>query len=216
MAESPKGGKLVSARVPQEPFLTYADLMASAGLSVSEGVRTHIQQVAASYEQLDLDSLQIDCAFRWREARQAHFPEHAGDVRVSVTSGASLRGTDLARIVFEIPEFFEDQEEPFRIDSFHFHRVNNDRSTATSSRVHRNVLSFRLIQGVWRAGVFDYGDIGNVALEVAIRSAVVDRIRRTIGCFMLGYLPETRLLSVDELERLNSSIMPHMLDDADR
>ncbi|WP_186237683.1 hypothetical protein [Burkholderia gladioli] len=219
MAEPSKTGKLVSVRVAERHASPYQELMAAAGQTMSDGLRTHIVERTESYDRLGLATMGIFITFRWRDERKEAFPEAAGDMLVKVDGGSFITPEDLDRIVFELPQFFADAQantEPFRIDSFYFHRVANGRSTVESTRVRRNVLSFRLIEGKWRAGIFDYGGIDRGEMEKQIQVALESRIRNTIGAFRLGILPEARLLAPDELVRLNSTITPDMIERADR
>jgi hypothetical protein len=169
---------------------------------------TLVQQVLASRRALDLSSMEVRCQFNWRTPDSNHqFPEHVGDLRVTVSPPAGLAEADLARIVFVIPEFFQDGDEPFRIDSFHFHRVSTPRIEISSTRVRRNVLSFRVIDGVWRAGIFEYTATDRASMEERIRQDVTTHIARSIACFLLGQLPEARVLTQDEVAGANKRLL---------
>ncbi|CAE6844034.1 hypothetical protein R69658_06857 [Paraburkholderia aspalathi] len=217
MNETAKLGKAISVRLPQKDQEEYTELIERAGLTVSESVRSLVQQVLASCRALDLSSMEVRCEFHWRTPDPDHqFPEHVGDLRVTVSPPAGLAEADLARLVFVIPEFFTDQGEPFRIDSFHFHRVSTPRIEISSTRIRRNVLSFRVIEGVWRAGIFDYGTATDrAAMEERIRQDVSTHIARSIACFLLGQLPETRLLTQDEVAGANKRLFPPTRTDAE-
>ncbi|WP_186042783.1 hypothetical protein [Burkholderia gladioli] len=218
MTEPSKGTKLISVRVAERHATPYQELLAAAGQTMSDGLRAHMVEKNESYDRLGLATMGIFITFRWRDEPKEAFPEAAGDMLVKVDGGSFINPEDLDRIVFELPQFFADapaHAEPFRIDSFYFHRVANGRSTVESTRARRNVLSFRLIEGKWRAGIFDYAGVDRREMERQIQVALESRIRNTIGAFRLGILPDARLLAPTEVARLNSTITPDMIERAD-
>lgn len=212
MAETSKGGKLVSARVPPPLLQSYSDLFESVGLTVPDGLRLHIEETVAARSSLDLTALKVTCEFEWLETPSPRFPELVGDLRVSVASMPGVSEEDLACLVFATPEFYADRHERFRIDSFHYQRVCNERIWVESALTKRNVLSFRLIAGVWRAGIFSYPTQKHPwdreSAEREIREAVVYRIHNTVAAFLLKRTPENRVLTKEEVASANAILMP--------
>ncbi|MCW3587352.1 hypothetical protein [Burkholderia cenocepacia] len=218
MPDPSKLAKTTTIRLPQEDHQEYAALTEGAGLSVSESVRVLVQGILASLRTKDTSKMAVHCRFNWRTPdANNQFPEHVGDLQVTVTPPAGMKKDDLARVVFVTPEFFNKHVEPFRIDSFHFHRVNSKRIQITSSRISRNVLSFRLIDGAWRAGIFDYSaNFDQATVEDSIRQAVTHHITSTVLCFMLGQLPQDRQLTQEEVDAANKILKPYLLADGQR
>lgn len=222
----PTLSKTLSLRLPQEVYSDFNELHDGAGLTTAEGMRRLMEASNAAAAALNLDGLTISCEFFWRrEGRDYFAPEQVGGLQVRVSPPAGLTQEDLARLVFVIPEFHEvriregDSRviEPLRVDSFYFHRVSSARIGIGSTKVHRNVLSLRLIQGVWRAGIFRYDESLSVAdMERRIKSAVERHFRATIACSLLGRLPDDRVQTVEELAHADEIVVPYMLADGDR
>jgi hypothetical protein len=103
-------------------------------------------------------------------------------------------------LVFRVPEFFENKKEILRVDSFNYHRVTSLRSAIASQRVKRNVLSYRTILGVWRAGIFDYsaGRLKKDEIERRIRYGITSQVEEVLVHHARGTLPVSRQLSEDE------------------
>lgn len=218
MSDQSKLAKTTTIRLPQQDHHEYAALTEGAGLSVSESVRLLVQGVLAALRAQDTSKMGVHCSFNWRTPdANNQFPEHVGDLKVTVTPPTGMKKEDLARLVFVTPEFFNKHAEPFRIDSFYFHRVNSKRIQITSSRISRNVLSFRLIDGAWRAGIFDYSAcLDQTTVEDTIRQAVTHHVTSTILCFMLGQLPQDRQLTQEEVDAANKILTPDLFTDDKR
>ncbi|WP_322106021.1 hypothetical protein [Paraburkholderia sp. J41] len=212
MSETSKGGKLVSLRVPPPLLQRYSDLLESVGLSVPDGVRLQIEETVAARDKLDLGALKVSCKFEWLDTPSPRFPELVGDLSVSVSSMPGVSDEDLAQLVFTTPEFYVDQYERFRIDSFHFQRVCSERICVESARTKRNVLSFRLIAGVWRAGIFSYPSSAHPwereSAEREIRGAVEYCVHNTVAAFLLKRTPVNRLLTQEEVASANAILLP--------
>jgi hypothetical protein len=204
----------LSIRLDPEPLDAYGDCVAAAGLNVTGSLRNAVLSTLRIYRQLEANGLRTTCKFtRKKKDDVDHFPELLGSVTVDVTPPSDLKVENLNRLVFVIPEFvFEKSHEPFRIDSAHTQRVVNNGREISSDMVTRNVLSFRLINGVWRASIFDYNSgIDATEIELRCEDAVKKTIAATVACFLTHQLPETRILTADEVVELNETFMqnPH-------
>lgn len=206
-----KSKRGISVRLDQGTLATYEKLVVSAGLNLSESIRSLVVAVADAHKALDLTGLVVKCSFSPKIVQEIdNFPEHIGGLLVEVTPPAGISIERLNELVFIIPEFWRKFSEPFRIDSAHFHRVADNKKYVGSDRTKRNVLSFRLIDGKWRAGVFAYASELNQAEVVEeIRQALVDHITATVSCYLTGLLPETRRLTTKEVASLDEVLTPN-------
>ena len=204
----------LSIRLDPGPLAAYEECVVAAGLNVTGALRTSVLSMLRTYRQLDTEGFHVACSFtRKPQDGIDHFPELLGGVIFDVTPPAGLTVEHLHRLVFVIPEFvFEKAHEPFRIDSAHFQRVAYNKREVVSDKVSRNVLSFRLINGAWRASIFDYGSgLDPSDIEQQVADAVKKTIATTIACCMTHQLPDTRILSADEVAELNTTLLPHLL-----
>ena len=204
--------RALSVRLSAEALSEYSGLIEGAGLTVSEHVRKLIDDFLSSVKSLDLTGLAVDCKFIWNEdVLNSLHPEYLGNLIVTVTPPSCLSQENLSRLIFTIPEFFEDRSEPFRIDSHYYHRVASDSQGITSSKVHRCVLSFRLIDGKWRACIFHYHGVDERSqLEEMIKSAVTLHIKSTIICFLLSQLPSVRLLDREDIQKADELVKQYI------
>lgn len=202
----------VSIRLDPEPMAAYEEYVAAAGLTVTSSLRASVLSMLSTYQSLEMNGFRVSCDFARRPDKLDHFPELLGSVVVQVTPPVGLSVEDLHRLVFVTPEFVREKgQEPFRIDSAHFQRVVQNGREVTSSKVRRNVLSFRLVNNEWRASIFDYdNDQDPSDIEQKVREAVNGNIAATIACYMTRQLPESRVLSPEEVVDLNSTLSPHV------
>lgn len=206
MAES-KVKKAISVRFDPAEYANYSAMVEGAGLAVSDGLRQLVTEKLRQADEADMGKFRVTCDFLWKTPDVA-FPEHIGNMLVSVKPPQGLSVELLQRLVFVIPEFWEESNqglvESFRIDSAYFHRVTEEGYQRTSAKTSRNVTSFHLLKSRWRAAVFDYGSGCSVEeLEGRIRSAVTSHFTQTIRCYLIGHLPESRILP----EELYSEMM---------
>ncbi|SDS63100.1 hypothetical protein ACP3TY_06080 [Pseudomonas rustica] len=197
MAES-KVKKAISVRFDPAEYANYSSMVEDAGLAVSDGLRQLVTEKLRQASKADMGKFRVICDFLWKTPDVA-FPEHVGNMLVTVIPPQGLSVELLQRLVFVIPEFWEDSNqgmvESFRIDSAYFHRVTEEGYQRTSARTSRNVTSFHLLKSRWRAAVFDYDSGCTVEeLESLIRTAVTSHFTQTIRCYLIDHLPESRLL----------------------
>jgi hypothetical protein len=199
--------KAISVRFDPAEYTNYSTMVEGAGLAVSDGLRQLVTEKLRKAGEAEMETFRVDCDFLWKTPDVA-FPEHVGNMLVSVTPPQGLSVELLQRLIFVIPEFWEESSEgtmeAFRIDSAYFHRVTEDGYQRISTKTSRNVTSFHLLKSRWRAAVFDYGSGYTFEeLESRIRTAVVSHFTQTIRCYLIDHLPESRLLP----EQLYSEMM---------
>jgi len=197
VAES-KVKKAISVRFDPVEYANYSAMVEGAKLGVSDGLRQLVAEKLRQADEADMGEFRVTCDFRWKKPDVA-FPEHIGNMLVSVTPPKGVSVALLQRLVFVIPEFWEESNqlslEPFRVDSAYFHRVTEEGYSRTSAKTSRNVMSFHLLNSRWRAAVFDYGSGYTVEeLEGRIRAEVTSHFTQTILCYLIGHLPECRIL----------------------
>jgi len=192
--------KAISVRFDPVEYANYSAMVENAGVAVSDGLRYLVTEKLRQADAADMKKFDISVDFRWKEPDFA-FPEHIGNMLVTVTPPDGLSVDLLQRLVFIIPEFWEDSgsgsglRETFRIDSAYFHRVTTDAHYRTSTKASRNVMSFHLLKSRWRAAIFDYGSgHKEKELEERIRLAVTSHFTQTIRCYLIDHLPESRIL----------------------
>lgn len=208
MSES-KVKKAISVRFDPVDYSSYSAMVEDAGLSVSDGLRQLVAEKLRQAEEVDMEGFSVSCHFRWK-APDVAFPEHIGNMLVSVTPPRGVPVDLLQRLVFVIPEFWVESGsslvEPFRIDSAYFHRVAREGYARTSVKTSRNVMSFHLLKSRWRAAIFNYEYGGTVEeLQARIQAAVTSHITQTIRCHLIGHLPASRVLP----EELYNEMMSH-------
>lgn len=143
---------------------------------------------------------EVEIRFYWRKKLHRWQPNYIGAVRVSITRPVSMSEGEIDRLVFKTPEFFENGKEILCVDSFHYHRVTTPGSMILSQKAQRNVLSFRVIQGTWRAGIFDCssGRLKKNEIERRIRYGITSQVEEALAHYVRGTLPASRLLMSDE------------------
>ncbi|MBO0496206.1 hypothetical protein [Pseudomonas sp. Marseille-Q1929] len=200
MTES-KVKKAISIRFDPAEYASYAAMVESAEMSVSDGLRLLVAEKLAQAEQVDMTGLEICCQFKWKAIDSA-FPEHVANLLLEVKAPGGISEGLLQRLVFVLPEFWTDAGyEHLRIDSAYFHRVTDDYHYKTSTKAKRNVMSFHLIDSHWRGAVFDYGSgLSRQAREARIIEALTAHISQTIRCYLIDHLPTARVLP-EELHR---------------
>lgn len=215
MSES-KVKKAISVRFDPVEYANYSDIVEGAGVSVSDGLRYLVTEKLQQAEGADMEKFHISFDFRWKE-RDVIFPEHIGSMLVTVTPPCELPVDFLQRLIFFIPEFWEDSgsglRETFRIDSAYFHRVTAELHHRTSAKTSRSVLSFHLLKSRWRAAIFDYGS-GYKAeeLEDRIQSAVTSHFTQTIRLYLINHLPASRILPEELFNEIMSLHDESILD----
>ncbi|PYD32853.1 hypothetical protein DND58_05630 [Pseudomonas syringae pv. pisi] len=215
MLES-KVKKAISVRFDPVEYANYSAMVEDAGIAVSDGLRYLVTEKLGQADAADMRKFQIACDFRWKTPDVA-FPEHVGNMLVTVTPPKGLSVDLLQRLVFIIPEFWEGSGlglvESFRIDSAYFHRVTEEGYQRTSAKTSRNVMSFHLLKSRWRAAIFDYGS-GYSAEEMAarIQAAVTSHFTQTIRCYLIAHLPESRILPEDLFSEMMSYRDENTLD----
>jgi predicted DNA-binding protein len=200
-----KSKRAISVRIAPESMEVYETLVTNAGLTVSEGIRELVTGAINAQQDLDLAGFNVKYKFTSasKEAKD-NFAELLGSLLVEVTPPVGMDILSLHRLVFVAPEYWEGKNEPYRIDSAYFHRVAAYGKEVPSDYTTRNVLSFRLIDGKWRAGIFNYGTPLNEDLIVQnIFQALEAHIRASIACHLIGQLPKSRYLTMEEVAELN-------------
>jgi hypothetical protein len=193
--------KAISVRFDPVDYSSYSAMVENAGLSVSDGLRHLVAEKLRQAEEVDMTDFSVTCRFQWKTPDVA-FPEHVGNMLVSVTPPRAVSLELLQRLVFVIPEFWVEagssMVEPFRIDSAYFHRVTHEGYVRTSAKTSRNVTSFHLLKSRWRAAVFNYGNDCKVEeIEARIQAAVTSHFTQTIRCHLIEHLPASRVLPED-------------------
>lgn len=215
MTES-KVKKAISVRFDTVDYSSYSATVEDAGFSVSDGLRQLVAEKLRQAEEVDMTGFSVTCQLRWKTPDVA-FPEHIGNMLVSVTPPRGLPVDLLQRLIFVIPEFWVDSGsslvEPFRIDSAYFHRVTEEGYVRTSAKTSRNVMSFHLLKSRWRVAIFDYRCGYTVEeLEARIQAAVTSHITQTIRCYLIGHLPASRVLPEELYNEMISSCDESTLD----
>lgn len=193
--------KVITVRVPDEDYRVFAANAIERGITPAESLRALIAWSNTQVLQgAGLIDVAVEVELVPKNLRDMD-PGRVAWITATVATTASLPVDLLDRVVFVSPEFFDERgHEPFRVDSFYFHRVCSDVVCIASERVNRNVLSFRLANGKWRAGVYVYqfGADEDDVLE-RVNAAVVKAIRDTLAGYLSGSLPAERLLSEADL-----------------
>lgn len=201
--------KVLPLQIPEDLYEAFAANAQARGQTPADSLRT---LVAWSNEQARLSAATIDVTVTSEpipDAVRRMHPEHIAVLTASVTSTVRLPIDLLDRLVFVLPEFFDNRgHETFRVDSFHNHRVCCEQVCISSDRVNRNVLSFRLANGQWQAGVFNYGSEDTAEVVEQIKVAVNASIRDTLTDYLSGLLPPAHLLSEEDLRSYRSVFSP--------
>lgn len=206
-----KSKRGVSVRLDSEPMERYETCVSAAGLSAASALRASVTATLAKLESLASNGLAVSCAFT--PIQVDAFPELLGNILLEVTPPADVSVEDLHRLVFVMPEFFvELGHEPYRVDSAHFQRVASNKREVSSTKVTRNVLSFRLVDGAWSGSVFDYGvGLNRLAPDEIVKrveAAMQEAINATVACFLSLQLPASRILSAAEVDEMNQTQSP--------
>ncbi|WP_146096123.1 hypothetical protein [Xanthomonas arboricola] len=199
--ESKTTKRALSIRLPTDLMTRYSALIEGAGLTVSENVRTYVQTLMEKDTELEKDKFKVKVSINWRDLKPGDpYPESIGAVMVEVFPPTGMTIEQLDSLIFSLPEFMDGNHEPYRIDSYYFHRIASSRSFIESGLRKRNVISFSMMGGRWHGGIFRYEDsipLNVIASEVA--GALGKGIRATIRCAQLGILPEQRISTDAEL-----------------
>ncbi|WP_256775299.1 MULTISPECIES: hypothetical protein [unclassified Stenotrophomonas] len=189
--------RALSVRLPPDLMNAYAGLIEGAGFTFSENIRSYVQSLLERDQELDHTELKIEVSFNWRVLKPGDpYEESVGAVMVAVEPPAGMSQEDIDRLVFVIPEFTDGAHEPYRIDSYYYHRVAGTSNFIESSTRRRNVLSYSMTQGRWHGGVYRYDDHVPLAeLAAKIDLALRRSVRATIRCAQLGVLPVQRILN---------------------
>jgi len=191
----------LSVRLSTDVMESYRNLIEGAGLTTSQHTRSLIENVLISIGKLRLEDMKIDFKYSWLDSDKRIYPEYCGVVVVNVTPPSGMTLEDLSRLVFIIPEFFNENRELFRIDSHYYHRVTADAHFIESSKTRRCVLSFRMIKGKWHAGFYNYSFLDRTPEFVSMmEEKVKTMITNTIVCFLLGQLPPSRILDLAQVQ----------------
>jgi len=188
------------------------ELCSSTNLSPTDLIKHFLIEFNNKKDSINLKGLNIDVTFKSQSANPNPYDEYAGAFSVKVTPPQLMTQEQLDSLVFIIPEFITDRTEPYRIDSFYYQRVSNKRVHHESSKVTRNVLSFRLVKSRWNAGVFNYSASNITNMIEVIEKAIKTHIENTIICYLLGYLPDSRILTTDEVEKFNAPLITYHID----
>jgi hypothetical protein len=199
----------ISLRVDESKLSQFEITMKEAGLTVSEALRFYMDHSLAAISGTDLEGLRFETRFtpKLRAEGVDRFPELVGSLIMKVTPPPSLSNERLHQLIFIIPEFSKDNDEPFRVDSAYFQRVAAGGKYIESETTKRNVLSFRLIEGMWRASVFNYSSAEIKEIESVVVEAIKTHITRTIQLDLAGQLPLYRYLSLEEVSEMNEIMM---------
>ncbi|MBB4126723.1 hypothetical protein GGR77_002013 [Xanthomonas translucens] len=201
--DSEAAKRALSVRLPPDLMKAYTGLIEGAGLKVSENIRTYVKALIGRFLELEeKEPLEVEVLFNWRQFKPGDpYPESVGAVMVKVNPPAGLTMADLGRIIFALPEFMDGRSEPYRIDSYYFHRAASAGILIESSQRKRNV-SFSMIEGRWHGGIYRYrDDIPLPVIGVEIAQALESGIKATIRCAQLGVLPEHRVLTSGQVSQ---------------
>lgn len=213
---SVKQQRSVSLRMDSK-FDPYLNLLANANIQTSEGIRILMENAMKRLSETVKNEIDVKIKFHWNEPPNYSFPENVGCLKVTVNSNDVLEKEALHKIVFQIPEFFTETAEPFRIDSYHFHRVDTSRIAIYSSKAQKHTLAFRLIEQHWRAGIFNYEKtFDKNVLEREITERIEKHIESTISAYIIDQLPDDRILNDEELENLNEILLQYVIDNSDK
>jgi hypothetical protein len=159
------------------------------------------------------DGFSITFAFEWQKHTPA-FPERVAYVVLNVAPARSLPEDILQRLVFVLPEFWEQsvdarfEVERMRVDSANFNRVTAVKQVVDSTRTQRNVLSYHLVNNAWHGTVFHYsGAVERQQYEAMIEAQMRKNIISAVVRYLAGSLPDSRLLS-PETHREYLSYLP--------
>jgi hypothetical protein len=202
----------VTLRLDLGQYREFEKIMALAGLGAGEAVRHAVENAVVRFNNVDLTGLKIDSEFVPKVVgNHDSFPELLGYLHFTVTPPAILGLKHLNEMVFVLPEFFDGNNEPYRVDNAYFQRivVNNKHVESKKTRT-RNVLSFRLIEGKWSGSLFDYSGAGSDAIVQTVVDAMKEHIIATIKCELIGQLPQARHLTAPEVANLNALHLPQM------
>jgi hypothetical protein len=202
----------VTLRLDLQQYREFEKIMALAGLGSGEAVRHAIESAVERFNNVDLTGLKIDSEFAPKiVSNYDSFPELLGHLHLTVTPPATLGFERLNEMVFVLPEFFDGNNEPYRVDNAYFQRivVNNKHVDSKKTRA-RNVLSFRLIEGKWSGSLFDYSGAGSGVIVQKVIDAMKEHIVATLKCALIGQLPQARHLTAAEVANLNALHMPQM------
>lgn len=202
----------VTVRLDLQRYREFEKVMAVAGLGSGEAVRQAVENAVERFNKVDLTGLKIDSEFTPKVVgTRDSFPELLGHLHLTVTPPANLGLGRLNEMVFVLPEFFDGNDEPYRVDNAYFQRivVNNKHVDSKKTRA-RNVLSFRLIEGKWSGSLFDYSGAGAGAIVQAVVDAMKEHIIATLKCELIGQLPPARHLTAAEVANLNALHLPQM------
>jgi len=188
------------------------ELCNSANLSPADFIKHFLIEFNDQKDSINLKGLNIAVTFKPQSEDLNPHGEYAGAFSVKVTPPQLMTQEQLDSLVFIIPEFITDHSEPYRIDSFYYQRVSTKRVHHGSSKVTRNVLSFRLVKSRWNAGVFNYSTSNIMNMVEVIEKSIKTHIENTIICYLLGYLPDSRILTTDEVEKLNAPLITSHID----
>ncbi|MCQ3018896.1 hypothetical protein NLO83_25345 [Pseudomonas tremae] len=204
--------KAVSIRFDPVEYANYASMVEYAGIPVSDGLRLLVAQKVAEAVNTDMSGFSVSCQFKWKTVDRA-FPEHVANVLVEVTPPEAISVEMLQRFVFVLPEFWRDDGyEHFRVDSAYFHRVTSTGYFKDSSKASRNVTSFHLINSSWRGAVYDYGSgFSKADIESQIREELTAHVTETLRCYLIGHLPDSRVLPEDLHQDMISVFDPAQL-----
>lgn len=192
----------LSVRLGAEVMESYRNIIESAGLTTSQHTRSLVENTLNSIGKLKLEDMKIDFKPSWVDSDKRFYSEYCGVVVVNVTPPSGMTLDDLSRLVFIIPEFFEEDRELFRIDSHHYHRVTAETHFIESSKMKRCVLSFRMIKGKWHVGFYNYSHLDKTPeFMTMMEERVKAMITNTIALFLLGQLPQSRILDLAQVQK---------------
>ncbi|MEQ7767881.1 hypothetical protein [Xanthomonas hortorum] len=194
----------LSVRLPPDLMTAYTGLIEGAGLKISENIRSYVKVLIGRLLELEeKEPLEVEVLFNWRKFELGDpYPESVGAVMVKVNPPDGLTMADLSEIIFALPEFMDNRGEPYRIDSYYFHRAASAGSLIESSQRKRNVLSFSMIEGRWHGGIYRYrDDIPLSVIGTEIAQALETGIKSTIRCAQLGALPRQRILTSEQVSK---------------
>jgi hypothetical protein len=193
----------ISIRVDPDVLLDYERCIETANITLANAIRTFMLLTNQQYDLLEENGFSIEFTFNpiSKEA-SINFEEKIGSFQIKVTPPKFMSVEVLHQLVFALPEFFmsNSNNELIRVDAAHFLRVAS-KENAIVSRLHRNVLSYRLYKNQCYVSVFKY--FSNQSIE-EIKQNVIERItqniKATIACYLTNQLPESRILSGDDIK----------------
>lgn len=198
----------LSLRIDEEDMNLLSELFTSSGTTTSDGIRQLLKNYVSTIKQTHMDGFAVEFEFV-KNMNDAYRPEFLGDLYVRVVLPDTVRADDFDRLVFVLPEFVDEATkcEPFRIDSFHFCRVTDDKHYQQSRVTKRNCVSFRCVDRHYGCGVFSYDGTPSDKVLEAVKPRLASCIKGTVISYLTGVIGPERVMDASLVESLNRIIL---------